>query len=192
MRAGLAGAVVAAAMLVTAAPTQSAMTVIGSGQARECYLAAELETGSRIRDGLDICSRALLEEALTQRDRAATLVNRGILNMRGKAIDAAIRDYDAALRAQPGLAEAFVNKGIALLHKGDEAAAVEMLTAGIDRSPARPEVAYYSRGVAHELLGKLKEAMGDYRQAATLAPKWDEPVKQLERFKVVSTETKAG
>lgn len=185
-------AMLAGAMVLTAAPTQSAMTVIGTGQARECYMAAELDTAASRRDGLEICTRALVEEALSQRDRAATLVNRGILNMRGKAVDAAIRDYDAALRAQPGLAEAFVNKGIALLHKGDEAAAVEMLTAGIERSPSRPEVAYYSRAVAHELLGKLKEAMGDYRQAATLAPKWDEPAKQLERFKIVNTETKAG
>jgi len=186
------GAVLAGAMLTMAAPTQSAMTVIGSGQARECYLAAELETGGNRRAGLEICTKALQEDALSQRDRAATFVNRGILNMRGKAIDAAIRDYDAALRAQPGLAEAFVNKGIALLHKGDEAGAIAALTQGIDRSPARPEVAYYSRGVAHELLGKLKEAMGDYRQAAALAPQWEEPGKQLERFKVISTETKAG
>ena len=185
-------AILVGTAMLAAAPTQSAMTVLGSGQARECYLAAELDTSASRRDGMVICSRALIEEALSQRDRAATFVNRGILNMRAKSIDAAIRDYDAALRAQPGLAEAFVNKGIALLHKGDEEAAVQMLTAGIDRNPARPEVAYYSRGVAHELLGKLKEAMGDYRQAATLAPKWDEPAKQLERFKVVSSETKAG
>ena len=58
------------------------MQVLGSGQeARRCSDAAQMAAsiGSASRSDLDDCNRALETVALRQRDRAATLVNRGIL-----------------------------------------------------------------------------------------------------------------
>jgi tetratricopeptide (TPR) repeat protein len=178
----LAGALVAASIAI---PSHAAVSVIGSGLARICYEAAESERATR--DGVESCDQALAEQALSVRDRAATYVNRGILGMRQKKHAAAIADYEQAIRLKPDLAEAYVNKGIALVHVGGrDGEAVNFLSRGIDLNPVRPEVAYYTRAVANEALGRTRAAYEDYRQAAALKPDWAEPQKQLQRFSVVS------
>ncbi len=176
-----AGAVLLAGAL--AAPGTAAVTILGTGFGRACYEAAEFRRETRA--GLEICTRALNEEALSRRDRAATLVNRGILHMRARDLAAALADYDAAARTDPTLGEVHVNRGIALLHMGGrDREAVEALTRGLALNPSRPEVAYYSRAVAHELLGNLRAAYEDYQAAASARPGWAEPLEQLKRFSV--------
>ena len=179
----LMGAAFVVAVLVPAS-AQSAVTVIGSGFARMCYEHSEDEGSSA--QSISDCNKALEEEVLTARDRAATLVNRGILYMRGRNLSQAMADYDAALKVKPDLAEAYVNKGIALVHMGGrDADAVSVISQGLQLNPIRPEVAYYTRAVAHEMLGNARAAYNDYRQAATLKPDWEEPKAQLKRFAVV-------
>jgi tetratricopeptide (TPR) repeat protein len=166
------------------AAAPAAVTVIGSGLARMCYEHSE-SSGTSIQSIGD-CDRALKEEALSSRDRAATFVNRGILHMRARRIEAAIADYESAIKVKPDLAEAYINKGIALVHaRGRDSEAVNMITHGLALNPIRPEVAYYTRGVAHEMLGNTRAAYDDYRQAAALKPEWAEPKAQLKRFSVV-------
>ena len=173
-------------LALAAAPVaaDAAISVIGGGLGRECYLAAEYARGGR--DGIATCDRALEDEALNRNDRAATLVNRGIVRMQNKELNAAIVDFDAAIKTRPDTAEAYVNKGIALVHLGGrDRDAVELLTQGIARNPSRPEVAYYVRGIANEQLGLSKEAFEDYTRAASLKPGWTDPTDQLARFSVV-------
>ena len=172
-------------VLVAAAavPAAASVSILGGGMGRECYLAAE--NAMPTRANLDVCTRALEDEALSLNDRAATYVNRGIVRMQGKDLNAAIADFDSAIRAKPDTAEAYVNKGIAMLHLGNhDRDAVELLTLGLARSPAQPEIAYYVRGIANEQLGMTKEAYEDYSRAASLKPGWAEPANQLERFSV--------
>lgn len=177
--------------LVAPAAANAAMSVIGNGYAKQCYDAAERRRD--VRTSTAICTTALNEEDLSQIDRAATYVNRGILNMQAKNLTAAIADYDQAIRLRPETAEAYVNKGIALLHLGGrDAEAVAVLSEGLARNPRQPEVAYYSRGVANEMRGALKEAYEDYSRAAELAPKWDEPQVQLQRFQIKKAKTAVG
>jgi tetratricopeptide (TPR) repeat protein len=56
---------------------------------------------------------------------------------------------------------------------------------GLKLNTVRPEIAYYSRGVAHEMLGNMRAAYEDYRQAAALKPEWQDPQTQLRRFSVI-------
>lgn len=160
----------------------SAVMSIGSPAAGSCYDAAKFKRATR--DGFAACDRALGHDPLGAFDRAATLVNRGILHMTAGAHDRAIRDYDAALAIEPGLAEAFLNKGVALVRQGDTKAAVNAFDRSIALGPERPEIAYYGRGVAHEMLGDVRSAYFDYRKAASLRPEWDEPRQELTRFSV--------
>ena len=175
--------------LPAAAP--AAVAVVSNGHARSCFEAAERDRPAR--DALRKCNHALDDDRLPQGDWAATLVNRGIVQMQARNIAAAIADYDAAIKAAPDIADAYVNKGIALLRLGEhDAEAVKQLTEGLSRNPPQPAIAYYSRAVANEQLGRTREAYEDYSRAAQLAPEWAEPVEQLQRFRVVKGKTLQG
>ena len=180
--------ILAAVLATTATGASAAVSVIGGGLGRECYLAAEYAKPGR--SNVAACDRALEDEALPAIDRAATFVNRGIVHMQGKDLTAAIADFDQAIKMRPQTAEAYVNKGIALIHLGGrDRDAVDLLTQGLSRNPSRPEVAYYVRGIANEQLGLSREAFDDYSRAASLKPEWSDPAAQLTRFTVVKKPT---
>lgn len=174
-------------ILVAGVAVPASASIVGATRARSCFQAAESrQTG---RDALRVCDLALNEEALTAKDRAATLVNRGILHMQARRIEAAIADFDEAIRVQPATAEAWVNKGIALIKSGRDADAAAVLSRGIELGPMSPAIAHYSRAIAYEGLGKVRAAYEDFGRAAALAPDWAEPYEQLRRFKTVRVKT---
>lgn len=179
---------IALLIAVTSGSADAAVAVIGSGYAKSCFEAAD--KGRKPREALRICDSALMDKDLAVNDRAATLVNRGIIRMQAQNLSAAIEDYDAAIKLLPDAAEAYVNKGIALVRIGGrDGEAVELLTKAIARDPLRPEIAFYTRAVAHESLGRVREAYEDYSRAAQLAPQWTEPAEQLQRFQTVRRKT---
>jgi hypothetical protein len=71
----------AAAAVLAASPAAAAVTVIGNSSARQCFEAAE-SRGSPTLDALRTCDQAMRDEGLSEYDRVATLVNRGILRTR--------------------------------------------------------------------------------------------------------------
>lgn len=180
-----------AAALMLAGAADAAVSTLGGGLARECYLAAEQKRD--YRPGIDVCNRALDDERLSRRDRAATIVNRGILHMQASDLDRAIADYRAAIDLQAGLAESHINLGIALLKRGgDDKAAIAALTEGLKHQPAHPEIAYYMRATAYELVGNLRAAYEDYAAAAAARPGWEAPLQELKRFSVQRRKVASG
>lgn len=178
----LAAVALASATLVSV-PAQAQIRVIGTGFGRLCYEYAK--AGHASDAGVEACNRALTEQSQSPSDRAATLVNRGILHMHAKALELALSSYDDALKLSPDLAEAYVNKGVALVNLGRDADAVAAISQALKLNTVQPEIAYYTRGVAHEMLGNMRAAYKDYRQAAALKPEWKEPRTQLQRFSVI-------
>src|SRR4051812_5378803 len=118
-------------LMVPLSSAGAAVLSVGGPLSQNCYEAAL--SGDTRDQGVDSCTRSLQEEPLATRDRAGTLVNRGILQMiRGK--DAlADADFDAALRIQKELPDAWLNKGYLRLRRGDGRAALPLLQSGIDR-----------------------------------------------------------
>jgi tetratricopeptide (TPR) repeat protein len=174
----------AALAAAAATPASGAVTVLGNSSARLCYEAAEARS-TPSWDSLGRCDSALKEEALSETDRVATFVNRGILRMRNGDLDGALADYDRAIARDPQLAEAYLNKGLALVRAGrDSDQAIALFDAALQKKARRPAIAYYGRAVAHEAIGRLKEAYLDYREASRLDPKWREPQTELARFTV--------
>lgn len=160
----------------------AAVLSVGGPLSQNCYQAA---LANDTRDlGLDSCTRALREEPLTSRDRAGTLVNRGILQMARGSDALADADFDAALRVDSSLPDAWLNKGFLRLRRGDGRGALPLLQSGIDRGARRQALAIFARGVAHEQMGEFSLAYADLRRAQELAPGWSMPAEYLANYRV--------
>ncbi|MEP7209850.1 MAG: tetratricopeptide repeat protein [Alphaproteobacteria bacterium] len=176
--------VIVAAYLTGLTPAQAQVMVIGGGMARDCYHAVEYSKIAPSR-AMQMCNEALDRESLTNKDRAATLVNRGILSMRQGNYQRAMTDYQQSLELRPELLEAKVNIGAALygLKRYDEA--MLALNEGLktDSVEARA-VGLYNRALIWEQRGDAKAAYYDYREALDLNPTFAQAARQLERFTV--------
>ena len=173
-----------AALAGSAAPAAAAITVIGNSSARMCYEAAESRSADTF-GSLDRCDEALEDPSLPIHDRTATYVNRGILKLRLNRTEEAISDFDAAIAQDPNQAEAYINKGMAVLRRdGGWSDAVALFDMAIEKRTRRPAVAYFCRAVANEMGGRIKQAYLDYRQASLIEPNWRQPRTELSRFTV--------
>jgi tetratricopeptide (TPR) repeat protein len=165
----------------------AAVTVLGNGLAHTCYEAAEFNGSPS--DGIIACSQALDEMAMPVRDRAATLVNRGILYSRLNEPQLALADYDKGISMEANLGEAYVDRGAALIVMGRYDEAVQEINKGIALGSNRPELAYYDLGLAEESLGNIRAAYEAYKKATEIAPDFTLASSQLSRFKVVRHHT---
>ncbi len=165
-------------------PAAGAISVIGNSVAHACY--EDAKQAAPMHTDMSNCNRALEEEALDSRDRAATMVNRGILRMFAANDKGALADYNSAIELQPKMGDAYLNRGILYLRTEKDADAIADLTKGLSLGSTKPEAGYYSRAIAYELAGDVKSAYLDYRKASELAPAWNLPQEQLTRFQVKS------
>jgi tetratricopeptide (TPR) repeat protein len=170
-------------MLLSASAVNAAVSVLGNGLAADCYQAAEF--GANPSEGIAVCSRALEDAALTPTDKAATLINRGILRARADDPQAAMTDYDSGLKIDPGLGEGYVDRGATEIVLKDFDRALADINKGISLKANRLEIAYYDRAIVDEANGDVKAAYEDYKMAVRLAPDFGLASEQLSRFKVV-------
>lgn len=172
---------VALAALLAAGSASAAVSVLGEGPAAQCSSAA-LAGDSKDED-LAACNQALLE-ATSVKEKAGTYVNRGVLLLRRKQFEAARADFESAEKLMPTLGEAVVNRGAALLAERRYADALAEIDRGIAMGPEEPEKAYFNRAIANEYLDDMKAAYIDYMKALELAPNWEAPRHELQRFTV--------
>jgi tetratricopeptide (TPR) repeat protein len=175
-------------LMAALAPSPSAAQtafVLGGGLADDCYQAVKRDAPNRSTRAL--CDRALETETLTSHDLAATLVNRGITALRTKEATSALSDFNAALRQNPALSAAFLNRAAAYLMLG------RFLDAKVDADTALgiglkedQWAAHFNRGVALENMGQVTEAYAAFQRAAALAPTQEVVVTELARFRKAS------
>jgi tetratricopeptide (TPR) repeat protein len=172
----------AAAALTLGGQAMASVTVIGGGLAEACSKGA-LSGKADIRLE-QLCSDALDKEMLNSRDRAGTLVNRGVLKMRrAKWVDAT-RDFNDAVRIRPDLGEAYVNRGAVSIGEHHYAESLPDLNKGLSLGVEEPAKVYFNRALAYEGLDDEKSAYFDYQKAVELNPTWEAPKNELTRFHV--------
>lgn len=172
----------AAALGIPAASATAAVVTIGSPLALDCYTWAERRDDRP--DALETCTRAL-KDPLDLDNRAATLVNRGVLRMIRNDLAGAEADFDAALALRPSLSDAWLNKGFLRVRTGDGSNALPFIEKALEFRARRPALAYFARGIAHEQAGNLRAAYADLSRARDLEPGWSMPERELARYQVV-------
>lgn len=173
---------VSAAALTATLPASAQVISIGSTLAEGCYRAAQVRDSSL--QALNTCHRSLGEEALTFEDRFATHVNRGILRMFKRHYVPARSDFSTAIAMAPNRPEPWLNLAIMQLNEGDAAGSIPLFTRALELRTDDPALAYYGRGLANEYRGDVRAAYRDLRRAASIKPEWDEPAKELARFRL--------
>jgi lipoprotein NlpI len=102
-------------------------------------------------------------------------------------IDLALRIFgaiDRALALEPTEPEIWLNMGLAQLDAGNGSVAAQMADRALELRTQQPAVAYYVRGLAHEMGGDLNSAYADLVRARNMAPEWDQPALELSRYRV--------
>ncbi len=172
-----------AALLLLAAAEPPPAPAAEPEIARPCREAADAARPSRRQ--LARCDRAIGAAGLPPPVRLAMLMNRGAARLKAGQVERALADFDLAIRAAPGFAEAWIAKGVALSRvEGRASEAVALITHGLEIGPKSPARAYFARAQAHEVAGNLKAAMEDFAAAARADPDWPAPAEELKRFKV--------
>jgi len=158
-----------------------AVTVIGAdAHARKCSDA--VARGDSSDKTVDECTRALHYSRLSHDVQIELLVNRGVTYLRRAQNDLALADLDGVIAMDARNAEAWVNRGAALvqLHRFGEA--ITSLTNALGYGVSEPYKAYYNRGAAREALGDLQGALDDYSTALEIQPDWGPANAEVARF----------
>lgn len=170
------------ALATAAIPASASIITVGGSFARSCYQAADARIATD--SNLLVCDRALTEQALDERDKLASHVNRGILRMVKGDLAGAQWDYDQAAAIDPNEPEVWLNMGVLRYTQGNSEEAVRMFEKAISLRTKEPAFAYYGRGLAYEDKGDFKSAYADYVRAKSLKPSWKQPDVELERYSV--------
>ena len=195
----------------THAQPVSPLTIIDGSYAEQCSMAARnpqgasgvMITGSRVSiSPIQLCTLAI-QQGSEAANRAASYNNRGVLHFAAANFDDAMADFTEAVHLQDTLTFAHINRGNIFNLREQWAQAISAFDRAIElgiqpRSGSVGETAsrqasevrelaraHFNRGIAHENLEQLREAYLDYLRASELAPEWEEPRRELERFEVV-------
>lgn len=163
-------------LALPAVHAQSVVILSSSSDARACMQTAEWTAMQQraSRTDIDTCTRALEHGTLSLRDRAATLVNRGIIRVALEDYQLALDDYNAAMQLMPELPEAYVSRGNLLYLADKFDAAIGDYDKALDLMLGRSHIAFYNRGLVNERRGDRTAALADFRQALELRPDFAE------------------
>jgi tetratricopeptide (TPR) repeat protein len=103
--------------------------------AKACYRAAGIAARIHYTSVKELanCNNALDKSAMSVRDRAATLTNRGIIYMALNDYDNAIQDFNATIKLKPELGEVHVNIGNVYFLGQEYDKAIEEYTSAIEK-----------------------------------------------------------
>ncbi len=163
------------AFFPVAATAQMSVTTFGATDAQQCY---ELARDDFSRDA-SACDDALRVQSMTERDRVATYVNRGVVLNRAGSLDDALDDFNKALAQDGELSEAFLNRGNTyfLMRRYDEA--IADYEASLKYGLTKSHVAWYNIGLAHEAKRDAVKAREAYRMALEINPDFGPAQKKL-------------
>lgn len=172
---------------------QAEVGFLAGGYADQCAQAADRaevsqripQTGSNLdATAIEICTRAIEGWDGAASGIGESYNNRGVLYFALSDFPRALEDFEAAIRKNPSLGQAHLNRGYVLAALQRWSESIESLSQGLALGQEDQARAYYVRGIANEELGEVGSAYRDYLRASELDPGWDEPREELARFRV--------
>ena len=135
----------------------------------QSLLAAALEAakGGEIEKAVSLYDELLSLESIANDVKVAAYNNRGVIYDDLGLLDAALKDFSAALLLDPSSSEAYNNRGITFAKSGKMDRAITDFDRALFLSPDDPEV-YSNRAVAYGKLGHLEAALRDFNRALRL------------------------
>jgi tetratricopeptide (TPR) repeat protein len=115
---------------------------------------------------LAACSRVIASGTGSRTRRASAYNNRGVERLDAKEYDAALADFDAALRLSPD-SNSFNSRGLVWRNKGDFAKAMADYDQAIRLAPNRAQY-LANRGEMWRLLGDMERSLADLDRAVAL------------------------
>jgi lipoprotein NlpI len=145
-------------------PADTASPGSPQSSARDVAECAQVNEPDRAVAG---CTRVIEDARQKPQRRAAAYYNRGNARVAKNQHDAAIADYDEALKIEPKNAGALNNRGSARSDKGDTEGALADFNAAIKLS-GRFASAYFNRANVHAAKGESARAIEDYTRALAI------------------------
>jgi len=116
-------------------------------------------------------SSVAFAESKAETPSPGDLVNKGVEVARMGEYDAAIHNFDEALRIDPKFVPAYDNRGTVEMARGDLARAIADYDQAIRLDP-KDSIAFGNRGLAYKSKGDLTRAMADYDRAIQIEPQF--------------------
>jgi lipoprotein NlpI len=131
-----------------------------------CNFAGEL---NKADDGISACDRVISDSKISAQDRANALSSRCGWRWAKKDSDRALTDCNEAVRVDPNLAAAYLNRGNVHLSKSDFEHAFADFNEALRLDP-KNAWAYAERGNLYKSRGDFDRALGDLNEAIRLDP----------------------
>lgn len=174
------GLIIAASLFAPAAMGASLSVFGNNGDALECYNAAKyVRVTYKARKA---CDDALSDPILSNRDRAAVYVNRGILRRAAEDIQGAFDDYKAALKILPDLPEAHANRGNIYYLAGYFDKALADYEFALERNIDDARAVHLNRALVLAEMGEIDAARRGLMGVAGRYPDWIVAQEKLRKF----------
>ena len=146
----------------------AAVTVVGSSDALICYKHAKY--GYTTQSSIFTCLKAISDKTISIKDLYATRINLGIIYNNKSKPRLALEQFEIAFKNESMKAEVLLNQGNSLLLLKNYKGALEKYQASYENNLDDISAIYFNKGMAHEYLGNIDEAVSFYKKAVTLNP----------------------
>ena len=146
----------------------AAVTVVGSSDALICYKHAKY--GYTTQSSVFTCLKAISDKTISKKDLDATRINLGIIYNNKSKPRLALEQFEIAFKNESMKAEVLLNQGNSLLLLKNYKGALEKYQASYENNLDDISAIYFNKGMAHEYLGNIDEAVSFYKKAVTLNP----------------------
>ena len=146
----------------------AAITVVGSSDAHICFKHAKY--GYTTQSSISTCLKAISENRISKKDLDATRINLGIIYNNKSRPRMALEQFEIAFKNESMRAEVLLNQGNSFLLLKDYNGALEKYQASYENNLEDISAIYFNKGMAHEYLGNIDEAVSFYKKAVTLNP----------------------